>query len=279
MDSCGTLCQREHTALGWSGWPSHFWGVERRSISHHDQAPKDVHHSHAVRLEQLLSVGQVLADEGVELRAIHHLCDELAGVVAEQRVAIVDRNVVHPLGAGHIDSGSGALVANGGDQGGNGCVQLILQKRLGEVTRSDFDAFSSRLAQPGHLGWLVSNRAKAASYLDGIVLQLGQIDRSYRVIRAIAVHATTCPCQTCIETGLQEVSIESVSGQKDRSTGRCIEPFNHLGQRLDGSRHEIGVEHLHIGKCHGISSLGVPGWAGFSEVSGLPPWSAVPHPG
>ncbi|MNJ66220.1 hypothetical protein D3C77_622780 [compost metagenome] len=61
-------------------------------------------------------------------------------------MAVVHCDVVHLLGARHVDDRGSALVADACHQRGDGSVQLVLQQGFGEVAGRHFYALGSWFA-------------------------------------------------------------------------------------------------------------------------------------
>jgi hypothetical protein len=104
--------------------------------------------------------------------------------------------------------------------------------------------------QPGHLRWLVADRAKAAGDLHRGVFQLGQVGDRCGAVGGIAIDAALGGSQGLEKRFLEEVASETVRRQQDGATAGCVERDQHLIQRLDGRRHYVFVEDLHLRQGH-----------------------------
>src|SRR5690606_19906242 len=112
-------------------------------------------------------------------------------------------------------------------------VQLVGQKRLGEVAGCNLDALGGRLVEPRQLARLEADGAEAASHLHRAVLQLGQVGCSSCSLLSVAVNATLSRVDRGEERFLQEVAGKAIGGQTDRAVAGLIELADHLAQRLD----------------------------------------------
>uniref|UniRef100_A0AB39C0K5 Uncharacterized protein n=1 Tax=Pakpunavirus sp. TaxID=2833053 RepID=A0AB39C0K5_9CAUD len=228
--------------------------VQRRGIGDDHRATQNVDDIDRLAVEQLRGVGQVLADQLVEDLAGHHLCHEQAGGVAELGVSAVDRAVGHASSGGHVVGGAGH-VADRGNQGGDGSVQLVGHDGFGQVAGDDLQRLGRVLLNPRQLGRLPEDRAEAASDLDAVGLNLRERGGGLGVVGGVAVDATLSRVQTSPQGFLQEVAIDALRGQADRAIRRGVELLDHLGDGFDGGVLQVLVEHLHVGQCHWLFPL------------------------